>query len=131
MRHHSIGTPGMSPLLLGGLMVAFVGLLFDFQDMVQGRAASSRFHEACQGGVNPDVVLSREQLAQLLAIPERDSRERVAAVTGAPYCQLQSLQVRAGVAAERQVYPLAFDPETRLIILFEGNEYAGYRFSFQ
>lgn len=130
MKRHSIGTPGMPPLLMGGLMIAFVGVLFDFRGELPGKATGNS-HEACQGDVNPQVSLSREQLAQLLAIPERDTKERVTAVVGAPYCQLQSLQVRAGIAAERQVYPLAFDPDTQLIILFEGNEYAGYRFSFQ
>lgn len=130
MKRHSVQTPTLHPLLVGGLMVVFVGLLLDFRG--EGpRAMSASAQETCQGQVNAQVSLSREQLAQLLAVPERDSKERVAAIVGAPFCLLQSLQVRAGVSAERQVYPLAFDPDTRLVILFEGNEYAGYRFSFQ
>jgi len=130
MKRHTIHPSGMPPLLMGGLVLAFVGVLFDVREDLPGQATASS-HEACQGEVNPQVALSREQLAQLLAISERDTKERVTAVVGAPYCQLQGLQVRAGVTAERQVYPLAFDPDTQLIILFEGNEYAGYRFSFQ
>ncbi|MBD1909549.1 MULTISPECIES: hypothetical protein [unclassified Leptolyngbya] len=130
MKRHTIDTPGMHPLLMGGLIFAFVGLVFDFRGLLPGRATHTSY-EACQGEVNAQVALSREQLAQLLAIPERDTKERVTAAIGTPYCQLQTLQVRAGVTAERQVYPLAFDPDTRLVVLFEGNEYAGYRFNFQ
>jgi hypothetical protein len=129
MKQRTVEHPPLNPFLIGGLMLAFVALLFDFRGsapLVSGAA-----HEACQGAVNEQVRLSREQLAQFLTVPERDSRDRVSQIVGEPYCQLQSLQVRAGVAAERQVYPLAFDPQTRLVILYEGNEYAGYRFSYQ
>ncbi|GAB4148455.1 MAG: hypothetical protein Fur0046_26940 [Cyanobacteria bacterium J069] len=130
MKRHSLERPTLNPLMVGGLVVAMVGLLVDLRGMVSPTTAGGH-HEACQGTVNSQVTLSREQLAQLLTVPERDSRDRVSQIAGAPYCQLQNIQVRAGVAAERQVYPLAFDPQTRLVILYEGNEYAGYRFSFQ
>ena len=49
----------------------------------------------------------------------------------APYCQLPNLEVRAGATAERFVYPLAFDPQISLIVLYEGDEYAGFRFLIQ
>ncbi|BAU41846.1 hypothetical protein [Leptolyngbya sp. O-77] len=130
LEHHSLDRPTLNPVLLGGMVIAMAGLLVDLRGMVSP-VASSGHHEACQGTVNQQVALSREQLAQLLTVPERDSRDRITQIAGAPYCQLQNIQVRAGVAAERQVYPLAFDPQTRLVILYEGNEYAGYRFSFQ
>jgi len=131
MKRHSIQTPGSRPLMMGVLGVAFLGVVLDVGNWLPSFSLSSNSQEACQGAVQADVALSREQLAQLLAVPERDSRSRVSEIVGLPYCQLQSLQVRAGVAAERQVYPLAFDPTTRLVILYEGDEYAGYRFSFQ
>lgn len=130
MKRHSIQTPNSRPLVMGMLGVAFLGVLLDLGNWLPTLSLPSRSQEACQGAVQADVALSREQLAQLLAVPERDSRSRVSEIVGVPYCQLQSLQVRAGVAAERQVYPLAFDPTTRLVILYEGDEYAGYRFSF-
>lgn len=130
LERHSLERPALNPVLVGGMVIAMVGLLVDLRGMVSP-AASGSHHEACQGTVNQQAALSREQLAQLLTVPERDSRDRITQIAGAPYCQLQNIQVRAGVAAERQVYPLAFDPQTRLVILYEGNEYAGYRFSFQ
>jgi hypothetical protein len=83
---------------------------------------------ACQGKVQSQSVISREQLSQLLMIPERDRKVKVRRVLKAPYCILPSVEVRAGVKADREAYPLAFDPQTRLIVLYEGEEYAGYSF---
>jgi hypothetical protein len=48
-----------------------------------------------------------------------------------PYCKLQNIQVRKDATAQREAYPLAFDPETWLVVLYEGEEYAGYSFSFR
>lgn len=105
--------------------------MLDFRSGVPLNQSGISTTERCQGEINRDVALSRAQLAQLLTIPERDAKQRVLDIVGAPFCSLQGLQVRAGVVAERQVYPLAFDPNTRLVILYEGDEYAGYRFSVQ
>jgi hypothetical protein len=81
--------------------------------------------------VQPKSVLSREQLSRLLAVPERSNQKQVRQVVSKPFCKLQNLQVRAGVTAEREAYPLAFDPNTWLVVLYEGDEYAGYSFSFR
>ncbi len=130
MNHRPMGRSPINPFLIGGLMVAAVGL---FMDVSGGFPTwrKSAAHEPCQGTINTQNTLSRETLAQMLTVPERDRKDTVQQIVGEPYCQLQSLQIRAGVTAERQVYPLAFDPQTRLVILYEGDEYAGYRFSFQ
>lgn len=130
MRRQRTEHPSLNPFVVGGLMFAFIGLFLDFRHNLPGAAALSN-QEACQGTVNSQVTLSRQQLAQLLAIPERSRKDRVQQIVGQPYCQLPELQVRAGVVSQRQVYPLAFDPQTRIILLYEGEEYAGYRFSFQ
>jgi hypothetical protein len=111
-------------------MFALLSLLIDIHGTVN-HLDTRKHHEACQGTIKAQVAISREQLAQLLTIPERDSKERVTDILKEPYCQLPNLEVRSGVVAEREVYPLAFDPQTRLVVLYEGDEYAGYRFSFQ
>jgi hypothetical protein len=49
----------------------------------------------------------------------------------APYCRLSELEVRAGVRAQREAYPLAFDPQTWFVVLYEGDQYTGYSFSFR
>ena len=64
----------------------------------------------------------------LLAVPERDSKSRSREIIQEPYCTLSALNIRAGVEADREAYPLAFEPNTTLVILYENDEYAGYRF---
>lgn len=131
MKRPNSERPPLKPLLAGGLMFALLGLLIDVRSMVPLGNASNSKGEVCQGNVKSEVVLSRDQLAQLLTVPERDTKARVRDILKEPYCQLPSLEVRAGVAAEREAYPLEFDPQTWLVILYEGDEYAGYRFTYQ
>jgi hypothetical protein len=134
---HPDPTPRFSlkPLVAGGLMFALVGLLFDMQGfktfLSKPTETANRTIEQCQSIKQADTKLSRQQLAQLLAIPERDSKTKVRQIVDEPYCLLPSLQIRSGVAAEREAYPLEFDPTTTLVILYENDEYAGYRFSFE
>jgi hypothetical protein len=94
-----------------------------------GRSTTpSASSETCEAIIRSDARIGRDQLAKLLTIPERDSKENVRKVVSEPYCRLPAIQIRSGVEAEREVYPLAFDPSTHLILLYEGDEYAGYRF---
>lgn len=128
--------PWLKPLLVGGLLITLASLRLDFSELVppalMGSAATpNRNSLSCTTVVQADSQISREQLAQLLAIPERDPKERVQDLLADPYCQLPSLEIRAGVMAERVAYPLAFDPAIQLVILYENDEYAGYRFSFE
>jgi hypothetical protein len=107
-------------------MVAFAALVVTPQFVSQEVAATT----VCEQRVEDQSVLSRDQLSELLAIPERSSQEAVQAVIDQPFCVLNPTEVRAGVPAEREAYPLAFDPQTWLIVLYEEGEYAGYDFSF-
>ena len=84
----------------------------------------------CPPTVQSDSFLSRDTLAKLLSIPERDSKASVRQTLGEPYCTLSPLEVRAGVQADREVYPLAFDDNAWVVVLYEGEEYAGYDFKF-
>jgi hypothetical protein len=121
-------------LVAASLMAALVLLLVDFQNLRSWLLRSQNAQaspDACKTLVQTEATLSREQLAQLLTIPERDAKERVRQVVQEPYCELEPLQVRSGVAAEREAYPLEFDPKTQLVILYENDEYAGYRFNFE
>ncbi|MEO1620531.1 MAG: hypothetical protein AAFU53_05795 [Cyanobacteria bacterium J06632_3] len=133
----------VKPLLAGGLMFSLIGLLLDvngIKSLLSNPAeflrspltneSVERLSSACTTEVSDNAQLSREQLLALLAVPERDSKSRIKEIVSEPYCQLSTLNVRAGVEAEREAYPLAFDPNTTLLILYENDEYAGYRFSF-
>ncbi|MBW4520316.1 MAG: hypothetical protein KME16_11525 [Scytolyngbya sp. HA4215-MV1] len=116
-----------SYLAIGGTLLVLMGLILNPRDLLSARAPS----EPCQEIVQPQSKLTREQISQLLTIPERSTKTKVKAIIQAPYCKFPQLEVRAGVMAEREAYPLAFDPQTWLVILYEGNEYAGYAFSFR
>ncbi|MGA1355900.1 MAG: hypothetical protein ACO35Q_04400 [Prochlorothrix sp.] len=115
---------GIFALMLGGILLL----------LGPGRVFSSAVHKSndhCQEVIQPQAVISRAQLAQILTVPERDPKQRIQSIIAEPYCILPSVQIRAGTLALREAYPLEFDPETWLIILYEGDEYAGYRFLYR
>ena len=129
----STQSASLKPLLAGGMLFAVLGFLIDFQGVRQQLTRSNTVAPAdqCEAIVETDSRLSRDQLAKLLTVPERDSKESIRKIVSEPYCRLHPLQVRAGAQAEREAYPLAFDPGTQLVILYENDEYAGYRFRFE
>ena len=114
--------------LATGWGLAILSLLFDAGSHLQAAADTK---DSCQHIVQSSAVLSRAQLAKILTVPERSSQQSVKAIVAEPYCQLPSLELRDGVTAEREAYPLAFTPSTWLVMLYEGDEYAGFSFSFQ
>lgn len=118
---------GMRLFLMGGALAVVAALTMDIQETIAAKVANRR-PENCVGTVNPNAAVSRDQLASFLTIAERGSKTAVQEILQTPYCQLPSLEVRAGVPAERAVYRMAFDPQTWLVVLFEGSEYAGYQF---
>ncbi|MDX2096645.1 MAG: hypothetical protein SFW36_02630 [Leptolyngbyaceae cyanobacterium bins.59] len=113
----------VKPMLAGGSMLVALLLLLDLQRTIAPKTSVP----SCQKVIHQEAVVSRQQLARLMTIPERDQRQRVQSLLKEPYCQLANLEIRAGVPAERKVYPLEFEPETWLVVLYEGNEYAGYQ----
>ncbi len=112
-----------STLLTGALLI-LTGNLLNPGSLLGARDPNAQ----CQGKVQSQSVISRDQLGQFLTVAERDRKAKVRQIVKAPYCTLPTVEVRAGVKAEREAYPLAFDPQTRLVILYEGDEYAGYAF---
>ncbi|MBF2034508.1 MAG: hypothetical protein IGR92_03270 [Leptolyngbyaceae cyanobacterium T60_A2020_046] len=129
-------SPAPSPtksLIAGGVVVVAAMVLLDFQNMRAwwSRSQTPSAAQNCEAIVQTSATLSREQLAQLLTIPERDTKARVREIVAEPYCTLPQINVRSGVQAEREAYPLEFDPKTQLVILYENDEYAGYRFNFE
>jgi hypothetical protein len=120
------------PFIAGGLVLA-IGLMAIDGQGIRRWLSSARPQTApgCEKIVQSNAQLSREQLAKLLVVPERDPKENVRKIVAEPYCSLPQLQVRSGVVSEREAYPMAWDPTVQLVILYENDEYAGYRFRFQ
>ncbi|MEB3211868.1 MAG: hypothetical protein VKL39_10965 [Leptolyngbyaceae bacterium] len=119
---------GVTVLLAGGLMAALLGLMLDVQTK-RSNSSGAELFSGCTGDIQSHVALTEEHLANVLAIPERDSKNEVREILAEPYCILPTVQIRSGVDAEREAYPLTFNDQAWLIVLFEGNEYAGYRIS--
>lgn len=121
--------------VVGGWALAALAFFGDFSGHQNGVVAQSfgqsLKRDLCQEVVQPNAVLSREDLAHLLTIPERSAKSKVRETLAEPYCQLPGLAVRADVTAMREAYPLAFDPQTWLVLLYEGEEYAGYAFHWE
>lgn len=115
-------------LLAGSSVLAGLVLVGDVSAVFQEKASATT---ECQEVVQQDVALSRDNLSKLLTVPERQDKAAVREIVRDPYCLMPDLEVRAGVTAQREAYPLAFDPDTWLVVLYEGEEYAGYAFSFQ
>jgi hypothetical protein len=114
-------------LVAGGSVLLAAGLLVDFHLLPSSLLGKKNSGEACQQVLQSQTKLSREQLARLLTVPEGDRKQKVREILKDPYCKLADLQIRVGAIAQREAYPLEFDPQTWLIILYEGDQYAGYR----
>jgi hypothetical protein len=115
------------PLLICGALLAAIGLTLT-QPNLEPPTRELDPTQFCQEIVEPKATVSREQLAKLLAIPERGSRSQVQVIVKEPYCRMPNLSIRAGAITERVAYPLASDPQTWLVILYEGKTYVGYGF---
>ena len=117
----------LQPLLAGGCLLAVVGVLLNLPPQVHPQGLPEA-NWNCQKAVQPQQTLSHQQLAQLLSVPERSSRRHVEQILQQPYCRLPSLSLRAGATTERDAYRLGFDPQTALVVLYEGHTYVGYGF---
>jgi hypothetical protein len=119
-------------LLAGGVVLLSFGLIFE---QIGGRippiangAPQPAASPVCTQVIKPKSSLSRQELANLLTIPEGKSRATIRGIVAEPYCKMPNLEVRAGTTSEREVYPLESDPRTWLVVLYEGDNYAGYDF---
>ncbi|PSB34684.1 hypothetical protein [Stenomitos frigidus] len=117
-------------LMAGGAVLLAVGLLLDLHSLPSFLSKKSS-GEPCQEVVQSQAKLSRQQLARLLTVPEGGKKQKVQEILKDPYCKLADLQVRVGATAQREAYPLEFEPQTWLVILYEGEQYAGYRFNIR
>jgi hypothetical protein len=78
--------------------------------------------------------LTETQIMKLLTFKKGIPKNDVRSLIKAPYCTLSAVKVRAGTQTDREAYLvqsddfLQVDPKTKLVILYEGNQYTGYRF---
>jgi hypothetical protein len=119
--------------LAGGICLLSVGLLLEQSDVrlpssVMAIAAQFQPPARCTKVVQSQSTLSRETLGKLLTVAEGTSRSQIRAIVKQPYCTLPNVTVRVGETTEREAYPLAFKPDTWLVVIYEGDSYAGFDF---
>ena len=95
-----LSASSIKPLLAGGLIFFLIGLALDikgvktllsdpvaFARMPNNSQAIEQLSDACTSEIVSTAQLSREQLLELLTVPERDSKSRKRQITTPPYCQ--------------------------------------------
>lgn len=127
-RHSSIKYSSIKYMLAGSTVVAAMGLIIEPQTLMAKFAPTSA---ACQQVVQPQAVLSRDRLSQLLQLPQQTPKDQVQQVIQQPYCQLANRKPADGSPIRQDAYPLAFDPHTWLIVTYNGDTYSDYSFSFR
>ena len=116
-------------LLAGGAALLALGLFVDLRGLPSVGTKTSA--ELCPSFSSSQGKLNEQQVAKLLTVAEGDQKTKIREIVREPACKLPSLQVRAGSNAEREVYALGFDPRTSIVVLYEGDQYAGYKFWFR
>ncbi len=112
-------------VLVGGIVLLTLGLITDLRGLPSW---GSRNHGTCAQIMQAKARLSREQLEQFLTVSEGVPQAQILAVIKDPYCKLEGLKTAAGTIVDRHVYPLAFDPQTWVVVKYEGQRYIGYEF---
>ncbi|MBX2866273.1 MAG: hypothetical protein KTR27_22215 [Leptolyngbyaceae cyanobacterium MAG.088] len=141
LAYHVKPRPSSRPWLLGGL--ALVALALVPQDVwsrlstplstkpIQSQAVQpwqrANTNATCQAMINANQRLSRSQLTQLLSIEQNSPQANVHEAIASPYCTLS----KAHQSTQSEAYPLAFDPDTWIVMNYEQGLYKSYDFVFQ
>lgn len=116
-------------LMAGGSMLALAALV------ITPRLNQSQAQQVepftCIKQEQTKALVSRDQLQALLEKELQSPKAAVQEVLKQPYCVLSPGKTQAGQPADREAYPLEFDPQTWLVVLYEGDRYAGYDFRFR
>lgn len=113
-------------LLVGGSMFTLATLVVG--PNLGPLTASPPTVDQCIQIDQPQAVLSRQQLQQLLNTAPQTPQTSLRTWLPTPYCRLAPAPDAEGVTVDRQVYPLEFDPKTWLVVQYEGDRYRGYDF---
>ena len=114
-------------LLAGGLVLVTLGLITDLYGLPSLDSRSSN----CTQIVQAKTALTREQLMQFLALPKGAKSSQILSLINAPYCKLAGVTSATGGMVDRQAYPLTFDPQTWMVVKYEGEQYVGYEFKIR
>ncbi|MBW4418163.1 MAG: hypothetical protein KME13_02920 [Myxacorys californica WJT36-NPBG1] len=117
--------------LAGGAALLVIALLLESHSLP---SFGSKASEPCQKVTKTASKLSKEQIARLLTVEQGATKSKVRGILKEPHCKLPKVQVRADTPPERDVYLVDADdfvelqPKTQLVVLYDGDEYKGFRF---
>lgn len=119
-------------LLAGAAAFLALGLFVEMQGLPS--FGNKDPNVECEKVTKRDAILSETQIGKLLAVKKGESKDTLRSFLKEPYCTLRPESIQAGASNDREVYLVAsddfvqFDPKTKLVVLYQGDEYAGYRF---
>ncbi|WP_156119890.1 hypothetical protein [Leptolyngbya sp. KIOST-1] len=116
-------------LVAGGSVLALAALLIT--PNLNQETAQEVEPFTCLRQEQPQALVSRDQVKKLLETDLQASKATVQEFLKAPYCVLSPGKTEAGLPADREAYPLEFDPQTWLVVLYDGDRYVGYDFRFR
>jgi hypothetical protein len=116
-------------LMVGGSMLALAALLITPNLGKDQGQESSPF--TCVKLEQSQSLVSRDRLKALLETDLQAPKATVQELLKQPYCVMSPGKTEGGQPADREAYPLEFDPQTWLVVLYEGDRYAGYDFRFR
>ncbi len=98
----------------------------------------------CLEVVQSGAEMSRDEISSLITLPVGSPKQSVRQAMSEPYCTLPTESTDENAAAqnateaqtassnaEREAYPLAFDPEVWIVLNYEAEKYIGYDFVFK
>lgn len=110
-------------------MLALAALLIT--PNIDGTSSSTPVSNVCIKQIETRSFLSRDKLSQLLATEKQATKASVREIVGEPNCVLEPDKAPDGTLVEREAYPLEFDPQTWLVVLYNNDTYQGYDFRFR
>jgi hypothetical protein len=124
----------LNQMLAGAAGLVALGLFLQVQGLPSFGSRNPKVECSPDKPVQSQSRLSGSQLVKLLNVKKGNSKDSVRSVLDEPYCSMTELKIRAGTISQREVYLLAadefvqFDPKTRLVVLYEGDQYTGFKF---
>jgi len=120
---------GGGVLVAGGSMLALAAFLI--HPGAEPGTTPGGDPQVCITQARGPATLSRDQLKKLIDLDMQTPKADVRELLGEPHCGLGVGRTEANVQAERDAYPLEFDPATWLVVQYENEQYVGYDFSFR
>jgi hypothetical protein len=118
-------------LVAGGSMLALATLVVAPSMNRADQGLTTGAADVCIKQVNKQSLVSRDELKAILELDANAPKTKVQEIVDQPHCVLEARAGEDGVQVEREAYPLEFDPQTWIILQYQGEAFTGFDFSFR